>query len=336
MLKKIEQTQRAFSDELSHARDSQAFEQLRIKYLARKGFIAQLFDELKSVSAEEKPAMGKALNELRNFAQTSFDEALAKLEQSSVAKDIPFDVTLPGRPRPVGTKHPISQTIEEIVNIFKGMGFTVATGPEVETDYYNFGALNFPSEHPARDMQDTFFIAKDILLRTHTSPVQIRHMEQHKPPVRVVIPGRVYRNETVSARSHVLFHQVEGLYVDEGVTLGDLKGTLVTFVKQFYGSSVQYKFRPTYFPFTEPSADMYISCFICGGKGCQMCKQVGWLEVLGSGMVHPQLYKNVGYDAEKYTGFAFGMGVERIAILRHGIDDIRLFTENDVRFLKQF
>ena len=336
MLDKINHIRIEFSNELAQVSDAQTLEQLRIKYLARKGSIAELFDELKSVSADEKPALGKALNELRMFVQSGFDETKAKLEQSGTQKDIPFDVTLPGRPVPLGTKHPITQTLEEIVNIFKGMGFTVATGPEIETDYYNFGALNFPDDHPARDMQDTFFIAKDILLRTHTSPVQIRYMEQHKPPVRVVIPGRVYRNEAVSARSHVLFHQVEGLYVDEGVTLGDLKGTLVTFAKQFYGSSVKYKFRPTFFPFTEPSADMYVSCFICNGKGCQMCKHAGWLEIFGSGMVHPNLYKNVGYDAEKYTGFAFGMGVERIAILRHGIDDIRLFTENDIRFLKQF
>ncbi|HXG37991.1 MAG TPA: phenylalanine--tRNA ligase subunit alpha, partial [Bacteroidota bacterium] len=293
-------------------------------------------DELKSVPNDQKPAIGKALNELRSFAQSSYDEAKLRIEQSALRREARFDVTLPGRPIPVGTKHPITRTIEEIVGIFKGMGFTVATGPEIETDYYNFEALNFPPEHPARDMQDTFFLAKDILLRTHTSPVQIRYMETHKPPVRVVIPGRVYRNETVSARSHVLFHQVELLYVDKGVSMGDLKGTLVAFAKQFYGSSVKYKFRPTFFPFTEPSADLYITCIICNGKGCRMCKNAGWLEILGSGMVHPHLFKNVGYDPEKYTGFAAGMGVERIAILRHGIDDIRLFTENDLRFLRQF
>lgn len=336
MIDQIERIRQAFSDELGKANDSQALENLRIKYLARKGLIAQLFDELKSVPNDQKPAIGKALNELRSFAQSSYDEAKLRIEQSALRREARFDVTLPGRPIPVGTKHPITRTIEEIVGIFKGMGFTVATGPEIETDYYNFEALNFPPEHPARDMQDTFFLAKDILLRTHTSPVQIRYMETHKPPVRVVIPGRVYRNETVSARSHVLFHQVELLYVDKGVSMGDLKGTLVAFAKQFYGSSVKYKFRPTFFPFTEPSADLYITCIICNGKGCRMCKNAGWLEILGSGMVHPHLFKNVGYDPEKYTGFAAGMGVERIAILRHGIDDIRLFTENDLRFLRQF
>lgn len=336
MIDRIEQTKHAFSNELAEVTDLQALENLRIKYLARKGLIAQLFDELKSVPNDQKPAVGKALNELRRFARSSFEEAKLRIEQSAVRREAPFDVTLPGRPIPVGTKHPITKTIEEIVGIFRGMGFTVATGPEIETDYYNFAALNFPPEHPARDMQDTFFIAKDILLRTHTSPVQIRYMETHKPPVRVVIPGRVYRNETVSARSHVLFHQIELLYVDKGVSMGDLKGTLVAFAKQFYGSGVKYKFRPTFFPFTEPSADLYITCFICNGKGCRMCKNAGWLEILGSGMVHPQLFKNVGYDPERYTGFAAGMGVERIAILRHGIDDIRLFTENDLRFLRQF
>lgn len=336
MIDRIEQTKQSFLEELAQANNPQALENLRIKYLARKGLIAQLFDELKSIPTDQKPAVGKALNELRTFAQSRYDEAKLRIEQSSLRAEMPFDVTLPGRPIPIGTKHPITKTIEEIVGIFKGMGFTVATGPEIETDYYNFEALNFPPEHPARDMQDTFFIAKDILLRTHTSPVQIRYMETHKPPVRVVIPGRVFRNEAVSARSHVLFHQVELLYVDKGVSMGDLKGTLVAFAKQFYGSSVKYKFRPTYFPFTEPSADLYITCIICNGKGCRMCKNAGWLEILGSGMVHPHLFKNVGYDPEKYTGFAAGMGVERIAILRHGIDDIRLFTENDLRFLRQF
>lgn len=336
MMDRIRQTRLDLERNLAETQDTQALENLRIKYLARKGLIAQLFEELKSVPPSEKPVVGKALNELRAFAQSSYDEKKLQLERSATPTEIPFDVTLPGRPVLHGTKHPITQTIEEIVTIFKGMGFTVATGPELETDYYNFEALNFPPNHPARDMQDTFFIARDILLRTHTSPVQIRHMENHKPPVRVVIPGKVYRNETVSARSHVLFHQVELLYVDEGVTFADLKGTLVTFAKQFYGSSVKFKFRPTFFPFTEPSADMYISCFICDGKGCRMCKSAGWLEILGSGMVHPHVFEYVGYDTERYTGFAAGMGVERIAILRHGIDDIRLFTENDVRFLKQF
>jgi phenylalanyl-tRNA synthetase alpha chain len=226
--------------------------------------------------------------------------------------------------------------MDEIKAIFVSMGFGIADGPELEDDYHNFGALNFPPDHPARDTQDTFFINDQALLRTHTSPVQIRVMEQHEPPVRVIIPGKVYRNEAISARSYCMFHQVEGLYVDRGVTFSELKGTLISFIKQFYGSSVRYKFRPTFFPFTEPSADIYISCFICGGKGCRLCKQNGWLEILGCGMVDPNVFSSVGYDPEKYTGYAFGMGIERIALLRFGVDDIRLFFDNDVRFLNQF
>ncbi len=226
--------------------------------------------------------------------------------------------------------------MEEMKRIFVSMGFSIASGPEIESDYYNFGALNFAPDHPARDMQDTFFISKDVLLRTHTSPVQIRVMEKQKPPVRVIMPGRVYRNEAISARSLVMFHQIEGLYIDKGVTFSELKGTLVSFAKQFYGSNSKYRFRPSFFPFTEPSAEMDITCYICSGKGCRVCKYSGWLEIVGSGMVHPNVLKNVGYDPEVYTGFAFGFGVERPTILRHGIDDIRLLYENDVRFLRQF
>lgn len=335
MMEQLDRIRNEFIAELASATDEQSLEQVRVRYLARKGKISELFELLKSASPEEKPALGKALNELRAFAQNEFQAKQQALRHPTRTRE-PIDVTLPGRRRPVGTLHPLTQTINEIKQIFSRMGFSVADGPEIETDYYNFEALNFPPDHPARDMQDTFFISRNVLLRTHTSPVQIRVMEKQPPPVRVIIPGKVYRNEAVSARSNVLFHQMEGLYVDTGVTFSDLKGTLVSFVKQFYGSATKYKFRPTFFPFTEPSADMYISCFICNQKGCRMCKYVGWLEILGSGMVHPHLYKYVGYDAEKYSGFAFGMGIDRIAILRHGIDDIRLFYENDVRFLRQF
>jgi phenylalanyl-tRNA synthetase alpha chain len=339
MLERIEQLKKEFFQELTTVTDTNSLETFRIKYLARKGLLSTLFDDLKNVPPSEKPVAGKSLNELRKDAQEAYEAKKKELEQSLPGKgDVSIDITLPGRPKPTGTLHPITQTIDEIKKIFLRMGFAIATGPEVETDYYNFQALNFPPDHPARDMQDTFFLSKskNVLLRTHTSPVQIRTMERQKPPVRVIIPGRVYRNETLSARSSFLFHQIEGLYVDKGVAFSDLKGTLVAFAKQFYGSDVKYKFRPTFFPFTEPSADMYISCFICSGKGCRVCKYVGWLEILGSGMVHPHLYKYVGYDAEKYSGFAFGMGIERIAMLRYGIDDIRLFYQNDVRFLKQF
>lgn len=341
MLDKIDHLREQLFRDLNTAGDPTSLETFRIKYLARKGLVSGLFDEMKNIPPHDKPAVGKALNELRADAQLAYENKKKELEkrQGGVRKaDIHDDITLPGRPKPIGTLHPLTQTIDEIKKIFLRMGFSVATGPEVETDYYNFEALNFSPDHPARDMQDTFFLSpsKQLLLRTHTSPVQIRTMEKQRPPVRVIMPGRVYRNETLSARSLFLFHQIEGLYVDKGVTFSDLKGTLVAFAKQFYGSDVKYRFRPTFFPFTEPSADMYITCFICAGRGCRVCKNVGWLEILGSGMVHPHLYKYVDYDSQQYSGFAFGMGIERIAMLRYGIDDIRLFYQNDVRFLKQF
>jgi phenylalanyl-tRNA synthetase alpha chain len=321
--------------EIAAVSGSPQLDEFRIKYLARKGRIAALFDALKQVSSEEKPVLGKALNELRGHVQSLFDQKSASLSARPQAATS-FDVTLPGRRSLRGSKHPITQTLDEIKAIFSGMGFGIADGPELEDEYHNFGALNFPPDHPARDMQDTFFITREALLRTHTSPVQIRVMEQYPPPVRVIMPGKVYRNEAISSRSYCLFHQMEGLYVDKGVTFAELKGTLISFIKQFYGSGLKYKFRPTFFPFTEPSADIYISCFICGGKGCRLCKQSGWLEILGCGMVDPNVFREVGYDAEKYTGYAFGMGIERIALLRYGIDDIRLFFDNDVRFLNQF
>lgn len=336
MTEKIAQIKAEFESELAAAASAPELDQVRVKYLSRNGAIAQLFEAMKGVPVSEKPALGKALNQLKHEAQTRFDEKQNSLTQPRGPQVSTVDLSLPGRRKHVGSRHPLTQTMDEIKKIFMSMGFSVATGPEIETDYYNFGALNFAPDHPARDMQDTFFIAKDILLRTHTSPVQIRTMEKQTPPVREIMPGRVYRNEAVSARSLVSFHQIEGLYVDKGVTFSDLKGTLVAFAHQFYGSDVKFKFRPTFFPFTEPSADMYISCFLCKGKGCRMCKFVGWLECLGSGMVHPHVLKNVGYDTEKYTGFAFGMGIERIACLRYGVDDLRLFYENDIRFLQQF
>jgi len=287
------------------------------------------------VPAEQRPAIGKHLNALRAGIQELFDQKLARTAE--VAPRAPsLDLTLPGRRPSVGSRHLLTQTMDEIKAVFVSMGFGIADGPEIEDDYHNFGALNFPPDHPARDMQDTFFLDRTALLRTHTSPVQIRVMKEYPPPVRVIMPGKVYRNEAISSRSYCLFHQIEGLHVDVGVTFSDLKGTLISFIKQFYGSSTKYRFRPTFFPFTEPSADIYISCFLCGGKGCRLCKQIGWLEILGCGMVDPNVFTSVGYDPERYTGFAFGMGIERIALLRHGIDDIRLFFENDIRFLNQF
>jgi phenylalanyl-tRNA synthetase alpha chain len=337
MLVEIRQLRDQFDSELEKVHSPEEAQSVRIKYLTRKGLIAQLFDNLRTIPPEDRPQIGKALNDLRVHAQHAFEERLAEVssgEKDQGAKLV--DLTLPGRPVWVGTEHPISQTLNEIVRIFTRMGFDVAEGPEIEDDYHNFEALNFPPDHPARDMQDTFFVGEGILLRTHTSPVQIRVMETRKPPVRVVVPGRVYRNEAISARSYCLFHQVEGLYVDEGVTFSDLKGTLVFFAKQFYGEKIRYRFRPSFFPFTEPSAEMDISCFLCNGKGCRICKRTGWLEILGCGMVHPNVYKYVRYDAERYTGYAFGIGIERTAMLRYGIDDIRILFENDVRFLSQF
>ena len=325
-----------FGNDISKVKDLKDLENLRLKYLSRNGIIPLLFEDLKSASKEEKPLLGKSLNELRNYASNQFDSLKENLEVSSSAKDEKIDLTLPGIIKTLGSKHLLTQTLDEIKSIFKGLGFSILEGPELESDYNNFEALNFPGDHPARDMQDTFFINKDFLLRTHTSPVQIRVMSSQKPPVRAIMPGRVYRNEAVSSRSYCMFHQVEGLYVDTDVTFAELKGTLVSFAQQFYGEGLSYRFRPSYFPFTEPSAEMDITCYLCHGKGCKVCKQTGWLEILGCGMVDPNVFGYVNYDSEKYTGYAFGMGIERTAMLKYGITDIRVFFENDIRFLKQF
>lgn len=335
MQTQIEQLRLQAEADIAAAGTPAQLEEFRIKYLARKGIIAGLFEAMKSVAPADRPSTGKLLNELRQHVQRLHDEKEATMAPEAVPQTGP-DITLPGRRRYRGTKHPLTQTLEEIKAIFLSMGFGIAEGPEIEDDYHNFEALNFPPDHPARDMQDTFFLSDKALLRTHTSPVQIRVMENYTPPVRVICPGKVYRNEAVSSRSLCLFHQVEGLYVDKGVTFSELKGTLVSFIQQFYGSSIKYKFRPTFFPFTEPSADIYISCFICNGRGCKMCKYGGWLEILGCGMVDPNVFRFVGYDPELYTGYAFGMGIERIAALRYGIEDIRMLYENDVRLLNQF
>jgi len=336
MFDSIEHIRESALAEIKLALDLEELERIRVKFLARKGQVAELFDRLKELPPEDRPSLGKALNELRSLVQSTFEEKKSSIEANVKGVESFVDLTLPGRKQWIGSKHPITQTLDEIKRIFSGMGFRIETGREIEDDYHNFEALNFPPDHPARDMQDTFFISDKILLRTHTSPVQIRVMEEQQPPVRVIIPGRVYRNEAVSARSYCLFHQVEGLYVDVGVTFSELKGTLVSFARQLYGSGTQYRFRPSYFPFTEPSAEMDITCFLCKGKGCRVCKLTGWLEILGCGMVDPNVYKYVDYDPEKYSGYAFGMGIERIAMLRYGIDDIRLFYDNDIRFLEQF
>jgi phenylalanyl-tRNA synthetase alpha chain len=313
-------------------------EQFRLRFLSKKGQITGLFSDFKSVPAEEKKKIGQELNQLKNLAQQKFDEMKAGLSsQSSEPQDNP-DLTLPAEYNPLGGRHPLSVVRNQITEIFGRIGFTVTEGPEIEDDWHNFTALNFPPEHPAKDMQDTFFIEKDpdILLRTHTSSVQIRAMQQRKPPIREIFPGRVFRNEAITARAHCIFHQVEGLYVDENVSLADLKQTLYYFAREMFGRETQVRFRPSYFPFTEPSAEMDVTCFICGGKGCRICKYTGWVEILGCGMVDPAVLENCDIDSEKYTGFAFGMGIERITMLKYQIDDIRLFFENDVRFLRQF
>ena len=332
----IENVKFSFDNDVLKTKDLKQVEDIRIKYLSRNGLVAKLFDEMKNASLEEKPLLGKQLNTLRNEITLKFNSLKAQLESAAQKYESKIDLTLPGAERVIGSKHLLTQTLDEIKTIFKGLGFSVFEGPELESDYNNFEALNFPFDHPARDMQDTYFINKEFLLRTHTSPVQIRVMSGQKPPVRVIMPGRVYRNEAVSSRSYCMFHQVEGLYVDTDVTFAELKGTLVSFARLFYGEDFKYRFRPSFFPFTEPSAEMDITCFLCHGKGCKVCKQSGWLEILGCGMVDPNVFRYVDYDPEKYTGYAFGMGIERTAMLKYGIDDIRVFFDNDLRFLKQF
>ena len=324
-----------------HPSTEEELESFRIKFLGTKGIIKDLFDEFKAVSPEEKRTMGKVLNEFKKLAEERYQSLKEQFELSSPAQEAKLDLSLPGEGFEIGSRHPLMLVRKEIIEIFKKLGFIVAEGPEIEDDWHNFSALNFPEEHPARDMQDTFFIKKDavkgdIALRTHTSSVQVRMMESGKPPFRAIMPGRVYRNEAISARAHCFFHQVEGLYVDENVSFADLKQTLFYFVQEMFGEGTKVRFRPSYFPFTEPSAEMDISCTICKGAGCQLCKHSGWVEILGCGMVDPNVLENCGIDSSKYSGFAFGMGIERITNLKYQIKDLRLFSENDVRFLRQF
>ena len=327
--------------EAFHTESAQELEQFRIKFLGTKGIIKDIFDEFKAVSPEEKRTLGKVLNQFKQLTESKYQTLKDAAAPEAELQDAGLDLTLPGEGFEIGTRHPLALVRREIVEIFNKLGFVVAEGPEIEDDWHNFSALNFPEEHPARDMQDTFFIKKDaeqgdIALRTHTSSVQVRMMENGKPPFRAIMPGRVYRNEAISARAHCFFHQVEGLYVDEKVSFADLKQTLFYFVQELYGEGTKVRFRPSYFPFTEPSAEMDISCTICKGAGCQLCKHSGWVEILGCGMVDPNVLENCGIDSKKYSGFAFGMGIERIANLKYVIKDLRLFSENDVRFLKQF
>ena len=313
-------------------------ENYRLRFISKKGALPSLFQQMKDIPNEKKKEFGQAINEIKQLAQDRFKEFINELNGNENDNlESSFDLTLPAEDS-IGSIHPISATRNTIIDIFKRIGFNVEDGPEIENDWHNFTALNFPPDHPAREMQDTFFIEKnpDMLLRTHTSNVQIRLMNKQKPPIRSIMPGRVFRNEAISARAHCIFHQVEGLFVDENVSFQDLKATLYHFSKEMFGKDTQIRFRPSYFPFTEPSAEIDVSCFICGGKGCNICKYTGWVEIAGAGMVDPNVLSNCEIDQEKYTGFAFGMGIERITMLKYQIKDLRLFTENDIRFLKQF
>ena len=326
-------------EELKGAQDLKVLDAVRVKYLGKKGELTAILKQMGKLSAEERPVIGQLANQVRADIEQMLEQTKTDLEAKALDIRLAgetLDVTLPGQKKPLGKKHPLTIVLDELKEIVVGMGFEIATGPEVELDYYNFEALNIPKDHPSRDTQDTFYISDNVLLRTQTSPMQIRTMEKKKPPIRIIAPGRVYRSNEVDATHSPLFHQVEGLVVDKGITMADLKGTLEVFVKRLYGDSTVVRFRPHHFPFTEPSAELDVQCFHCHGEGCSLCKGEGWIEILGCGMVHPQVLLNCGIDPEEYSGFAFGLGLERMVMMRYGIDDLRLFYDNDVRFLKQF
>ncbi len=320
--------------ELKAVADKAAQEQFKSRWLGRKGAFSLLLRGVKDLPPEKRKEFGAKANQARENLQAAFEKIGAAKDDEAAAPE--FDYTLPGRAPQLGKRHVLTQVTNEIVRIFYGMGFEVADGPEIELDYYNFSALNFPPDHPARDMQDTFFLDGDYVLRTHTSPVQVRVFEKRRPPVRILAPGRSYRNEAINARSYCMFHQVEGFYADTDVSFADLKGVLIAFAEQFFGSEAKLRFRPSFFPFTEPSTEVDVSCLLCGGTGCRLCKDEGWLEILGAGMIDPEVFRAVEYDPERISGFAFGMGIERLAMMKYRIDDIRLFFENDLRFLAQF
>lgn len=325
--------------EAAEAKNQEELEQFRLRFISKKSVVGDLLDEFKNVPNDQKKAYGMKVNEVKQAVQAKFKALIDNLERSGQGGTSEHeDLTLPSAGHALGSMHPLTYVRNQIIQVFERIGFNVADGPEIEDDFHNFTALNFPENHPAREMQDTFFIEKnpDILLRTHTSNVQVRLMQKQKPPIRSIMPGRVYRNEAISARAHCVFHQVEGLYVDKNVSFVDLKQTLYHFAKEMFGKDTKVRFRPSYFPFTEPSAEIDISCQICKGDGCQLCKYTGWVEIAGSGMVDPNVLANCGIDHEEYTGFAFGMGIERISQLKFRVNDLRLYTENDVRFLKQF
>ncbi|MFC1576392.1 phenylalanine--tRNA ligase subunit alpha, partial [Candidatus Omnitrophota bacterium] len=325
-----------FSEDLKGAANEKSLEEVRIKYLGRKGLIAEWMGKLPSLEKDERPAFGKNLNILKAEIQKSIETKKEELSSGGISSADRVDITMPGVLPEEGRLHPITKTLNEINGIFVSLGFKIVDGPEIETEFYNFEALNIPLEHPSRDAFDTFYIKKDILLRSHTSTVQIRIMERTQPPIQAIMPGKVYRPDAVDASHSFMFNQVEGLFVDKNIKFSDLKGVLDLFTKRMFGEKTKTRFRPSFFPFTEPSAEVDISCIICKGKGCRVCSHSGWLEILGAGMVNPRVFEAVGYEPRKFTGFAFGMGVERIAMLKYGIDDIRLFAENDIRFLKQF
>jgi phenylalanyl-tRNA synthetase alpha chain len=333
-----QQIEKIYQEALSQVQASSQADQvqsLMVQYLGRKGLVTQFLRNISRLPAEQRPQAGKRANDVKKVLEEAFQKRLQEIEDGQVAEDIGIDVSLPGRATFRGSVHPITQITRRISDIFSRMGFDIAEGPEVELDHYNFECLNIPKNHPARDMQDTFYVSESIVLRTHTSPIQVRYMEKHAPPIHIIAPGKVYRCDSDITHTP-MFHQVEGLVVGDGITFGDLKGILTAFVHQMFDTQTSLRFRPSFFPFTEPSAEVDILCVMCRGKGCRVCKQTGWLEVLGSGMVHPAVFENVGYDTARYSGFAFGMGVERIAMLKFGIDDIRKYYENDIRFLRQF
>ncbi|MFT8888751.1 MAG: phenylalanine--tRNA ligase subunit alpha [Ethanoligenens sp.] len=339
MKEQLESIARTAAQALADVRESDELETLRVRFLGKKGELTAILKQMGKLSPEERPAIGALANEVRTSIEERITAAAAALREQKLKAQITqetVDVTMPGKRRTIGKEHPLSLVLDEIQDIFIGMGFSIAEGPEVELDYYNFEALNMPKNHPARDTQDSFYITDNVVLRTQTSPVQIRVMEKQKPPIRIIAPGRVYRSDAIDATHSPLFHQIEGLVVDKGITMTDLKGTLVTFAKTLYGQDAVLRFRPHHFPFTEPSCEMDTMCFACHGEGCRLCKGEGWIELLGAGMVHPKVLQNGGIDPEVYSGFAFGMGLERLVMRRYGIDDMRLFYENDLRFLNQF
>jgi phenylalanyl-tRNA synthetase alpha chain len=330
---KIKQLLNEISEFKPDAKES--LENFRIKFLGKKGVLTDLFAQMKEVEPAQRKEFGQKVNEIKQSAESKIETWRSKFEQVAETGNY-VDLSLPAEPMALGSAHPLSIVRQQIIDIFTRMGYTLSEGPEIEDDWHNFSALNFPPNHPARDMQDTFFITEDMALRTHTSSVQVRVMENQQPPIRTISPGRVFRNEAISARAHCFFHQVEGLYIDQGVSFADMKQTLLHFAQEMFGTNSNIRLRASYFPFTEPSAEMDVTCFICNGKGCNICKGSGWVEILGCGMVDPAVLTNCGIDAEKYTGFAFGMGIERITMLKYQIKDLRIFSENNVRFLKQF